>query len=151
MCPYHPRIVPRPVCRTVGVEEWESSMDRCAPPAGRLRSGRLATLSLVAILVVAACGSPAAGAGGPAGGANVDTGKIIAETQAIIGTSMVSGEVQGDTIVITMVDIFGAGGAGLFMCSNIRVVRDKYDPAGTMKMVMVNESGKELANSAACK
>lgn len=124
-------------------------MDQDAPPAGRLRSGRLAMLSLLVVVAVSACGSSSAVGGG--GGSEADAGKIIASTQAIIGTSMVGGEVEGDTIVITMVDGFGKGGAGLFMCANVRIVREKYDPAGTLTMTMVNQSGEELASSTDCK
>jgi hypothetical protein len=106
---------------------------------------------MVAVVAVGACGaSTAAGGGGGAAG-DAEAAKIIAASQAIIGTSMVGGELQGDTIVITMVDGFGKGGAGLFMCSNIKVERDRFDPSGTFKMTMVSQSGEELANSTACK
>jgi hypothetical protein len=132
-------------------------MDRSVPPASRLRSGRLVLLSLLVVIAVGACGSSSAAAGdgssgGDGGGAGeAEVAKIIAASQFTIGTSMVSGELQGDTIVITMVDGFGAGGSGLFMCSNLKIIREKNDPSGSLKMVMVNQSGVELANSAACK
>ena len=125
-------------------------MDRSVPPAGRLRSGRLAMLSIVALIAVGACGTSSAGGGGGAAG-DAEADKIIAATQAIIGTSMVGGALQGDTIVITMVDGTGKGGADLFMCSNLRVERERYDPSGTFKMTMVNQSGEELASSTACR
>ncbi len=125
-------------------------MDRNAPQAGRLRSGRLAVLILAAV-IVGACGSSAAGAGGGGGGITADVDKIIAASQTTIGTSMVGGELQGDTIVLTLVDQFGKGGANLFMCSNLKKIREKNDPDGTVKMLMVNESGEELAKSTDCK
>jgi hypothetical protein len=81
--------------------------------------------------------------------AQADAGKIIASTQSIISTSMVGGS-GGDTIVITMVDGFGKGGADLFMCSNIRIVRE-VRPDATLKMTMVNQSGEQLASSTDCK
>lgn len=126
-------------------------MDRSAPLAGRLRSGRLIMLSLVAVLAVGACGSSAAGGAGSGGGGQGDADKIIAETQLIFGTTMVSGEVQGDTIVITLRNGTSTAMANLFMCSRLDTVRVKSDPGGTLKMTAVDESGAELASSAGCK
>lgn len=124
-------------------------MDRVALPAGRLRRGRLATLSLAVVIVVGACGSSSAGGSG-GGVAEGDADKIIADAQFAIGTSMVGGEVAGDTITITLVDGFGAGGAKLFMCSNLKKSREKHDPSGSLTIVMVTQSGTQLVSSTDC-
>jgi hypothetical protein len=120
-------------------------MDRRAPLADRPRVGRIAVLS-VAIAVVAACGS-AAGGGGDG---SADPAKIIAVAQQAFGTSMVSGDVDGSAVTITLIDGFGPGGAKLFMCDHVRQAVARYDPAGTLSIVMVNQSGDQLAALADC-
>jgi hypothetical protein len=124
-------------------------MDRRAPLADRLRRGRLAVVSLVCVAVVAACGSAAGGGGGGDGGA--DSAKIIAVAQTALGTSMVSGGVEGTTITLTLIDGFGKGGAGLFMCDHVKNAASQYDPAGTLTVVMVNQSGDQLAALSDCR
>jgi hypothetical protein len=123
-------------------------MDRRAPLADRPRVGRIAVLSVV-IAVVAACGS-AAGGGGGGGDGSADTAKIVAVAQQAFGTSMVSGDVDGNAVTLTLIDGFGAGGAKLFMCDHVKRAVAQYDPAGTLSIVMVNQSGDQLAALADC-
>jgi hypothetical protein len=124
-------------------------MDRSAPLAGRLRSGRLVMLSLAAVIAVGACGSSAAGGTGGGGGGDAD--KIIASSQLLFGTTMIGGEVQGDTIVLTLRNGTSKAMAGLFLCSKLTTVSAENDPSGTFTLVAVDESGQQLSSSADCK
>jgi hypothetical protein len=126
-------------------------MDRSAPLAGRLRSGRLVMLSLAAVIAIGACGSSAAGGTGGGGGGASDTDTIIASSQFIFGTTMIGGEVQGDTIVLTLRNGTSKAMAGLFLCSKLTTVSAQNDPSGTFTLVAVDESGQQLSSSADCK
>jgi len=127
-------------------------MDRCAPRADRLRRGRALAACLVLALTLGACGSASGNGGdGGGGGSNVDTDKVISEIQAVFGTSMISGSVDGTTINIKLVDGFGTAGAKLFMCSNVKTIMATDDPDGTMTVVMTEQSGDQLVTLADCK
>jgi hypothetical protein len=63
---------------------------------------------------------------------------------------MVSGGVDGSTLTITLVDGYGAGGAKLFMCAHVKKAKDQYDPSGALTILMVNQSGVQLASSTDC-
>ncbi len=121
----------------------------------RRRSTALLALSLAMGLVAAACGGSAAaegsGVGGVGGGG--DNGvydPVIAQIQAAFGTSMRSGTVENGVLKITLVNGAGAGMAGLFMCSNIKPYLKAANLADT-KVVIVDESGAQLATEAVCK
>ncbi len=132
-----------------------------SPPAPerlrRRRSPTLLALTLAMGLLAAACGGSAAadgsGGGGGGGGGGVDNGaydSVIAQTQAAFGTSMVSGTVENGVLKITLVNGAGAGMAGLFMCSNIKPYLKAANLADT-KVVIVDQSGAQLATEAVCK
>ena len=122
----------------------------------RRRSTVLLALTLAIGLVAAACGGSAAaegsggGSGGGGGGDNGAYDSVIAQTQAAFGTSMVSGTVENGVLKITLVNGAGAGMAGLFMCSNIRPYLKAANLADT-KVVIVDQSGAQLATEAVCK
>jgi hypothetical protein len=118
-------------------------VDRHTHTAGRLRIGRFVALGAILALTLVACGSSnAAGGGG-------DTARAIASIQNAFGTSMKSGAVEGGTLTITLVDSFGAGGAKLFMCSNVKEIMAANGLSGT-PVVMVSESGKKLVSMSDC-
>jgi hypothetical protein len=120
-----------------------------APDAVRLRSGRWILVSFALVLTLGACGS-ASGGGGEGGGGSDEADKVLAEASRVFGTSMKGGSLEGTTITIVLADQFGAGGARLFMCADIKKALAVNDPGGTLTAVMVTESGTQLAASAEC-
>jgi hypothetical protein len=101
-------------------------------------------------MTLGACGSASGGGGGGGGGGGAETDRIIAEAQRVFGTGMVGSNVEGTTLTIILADQFGAGGAKLFMCADIKAALADHDPSGTLTAVMVTESGKQLATSVEC-
>ncbi len=120
----------------------------------RRHSSALLALSLAIGLAASACGGSAAAVGsdggGGGGGDNGAYDSVIAQTQAAFGTSMVSGTVENGVLKITLVTGAGEGMAGLFMCSNIKPYLKAANLADT-KVVIVDQSGAQLATEAVCK
>jgi hypothetical protein len=121
----------------------------------RRRSTALLALSLATGLLAAACGGSATadGAGGGGGGGGGDNGAydpVIAQIQSSFGTSMVSGTVENGVLRITLVNGAGVAMAKLFMCSNIKPFLKAANLADT-KVVIVEQSGTQLATEAVCK
>lgn len=119
----------------------------------RRRSTALLAMGLALGLLTGACGGSATAAGSDGGGGGGDNGvydPIIAQIQAAFGTSMVSGTVENGVLKITLVNGAGEGMAGLFMCSNIKPYLTAANLADT-KVVIVDQSGAQLATEAVCK
>lgn len=120
----------------------------------RRRSPHLLAWGLATAMLVAACGGGATadggGGGGGGGGDNGAYDPVIAQTQAAFGTSMVSGTVENGTLKITLVNGAGAAMAKLFMCANIKPYLKAANLADT-KVVIVEQSGAQLATEAVCK
>jgi hypothetical protein len=140
---YHPR-TPDGSLAGPSVEEPELAVERRTNLAGRPRIGRSVALAAILALSLAACGSSNAGGGGG------DSGQIIAEIQSAFGTSMKSGVMENGTLTITLADSFGAGGAKLFMCSNVKDILAAHGATGT-DVVMVSESGTTLSTMSDCR
>lgn len=117
------------------------------------RSGLVTSLSrcavgLLLVATVAACGGgSAAGAGGGGGGGEDE---VIARTQALFGTSMVSGTFEGGRLTITLVRGASSGMAKLFLCPQILdlVKGAGIDPPQVT--IVEDQTGKELATEASC-
>ena len=109
------------------------------------RRGARSLLSAVAVslaVLVSACGD-SGGGGGP------DYDKVVASIQATFGTSMLDSAIEGDVITVTIDNNFSAGGARLFMCSNILDILENNE-ATAVTVVIVNERGEELSRSTDC-
>ncbi len=119
----------------------------------RRRSTVLLALSLATGLLFAGCGGSTAADGGGGGGGGGDNGvydPVIAQIQSSFGTSMVSGTVENGVLKITLVNGAGAAMAKLFMCSNIKPFLKAANLADT-KVIIVEQSGTQLATEAVCK
>ena len=117
------------------------------------RAGRLMIVIACAI-VLAACGESAgAGAAGDGGGgaANPAYDTVIAKIGADFGTAMLSAEAQGDTLKITMINGAGSGMAELFMCAYVEPDLQAAGLDTTTKVVIVDQTGAQLATEAVCK
>jgi hypothetical protein len=114
------------------------------------------SLAMAAGIFATACGGAAAGAdgggggGGGGGGSNPAYDTVIQQTQAAFGTSMVAGSAEGDTLKITLIDGAGAGMARLFLCANVEGFL-KAAGLDSSKVVIVTQSGTQLATEADCK
>ena len=117
--------------------------------AVRRRAGRLAILVVGAGLLATACGGPSADAGGPGGGGGGAYEAVIPLIKSDFGTSMVSAVDDNGTLKITLVNGAGSGMGKLFMCANV----NPSEAAGldNVKVVIVEESGLQLATEADCK
>ena len=111
-------------------------------------SGLLTAVALSLAVLVVACGGGSGGGGG--GGGDADYGKVVASIQATFGTSMLDGAIEGDVITVTIDNNFSAGGAKLFMCSNILSIHENNE-ATAATVVIVNERGEELSRSTDCR
>lgn len=117
--------------------------------ARRSLAGRLATVVLIAVSVVAACGGTSAdGGGGGGGGGSFDA--VVPLIAKDFGTSMISAADDNGTLKITLVDGAGQGMAKLFMCANVRP-RLKEAGMPDAKVVIVEQSGTQLSTEADCK
>ena len=120
--------------------------------ARRLRAARLAVIVLIAGTLLAACGGSSAdggaGGGGAAGGGSFEA--VIPLIAKDFGTAMVSAADDNGTLKITLVDGAGSGMAKLFMCANVRP-RLKEAGLDGAKVVIVEQSGKQLSTEADCK
>jgi hypothetical protein len=106
-------------------------------------SGLLAAVAVSLVVLVAACG-------GSGGGGGPDYDKVVASIQATFGTSMLDSTIEGDVITVTIDNNFSAGGAALFMCSNILTILEN-NGASAVTVVIVNERGEELSRSTDCR
>lgn len=118
------------------------------------RAGRLTLLIACAAILVGACGGTAgaaddSGAGG--GAANPAYDAVIAKIGSDFGTSMIAAEAQGDTLKITIVNGAGTGMAGLFMCAYVEPDLKAAGLDTTTKVVIVDQTGTQLATEAVCK
>ena len=114
------------------------------------RAGRLAILAVGAGLLATACGGPSADAGGPGGGGGGAYEAVIPLIKSDFGTSMVSAVDDNGTLKITLVNGAGSGMGKLFMCANVKP-RLKAAGLDNAKVVIVEESGLQLATEADCK
>ncbi len=110
------------------------------------RRNKLVTGVVVIVLVLFVTGiiPPKSSTGndgnGPAPAGNVDWNTATAKTQALFGTSMLSGGPQGDTFVVVLADGFGESGAHLF-CSQVRAILTKAGAAADQKIDMRDSKG----------
>lgn len=119
----------------------------------RHRRSRLAGSSprsaaaLVLVAVVAACGGGSAAGGGGGGGGEDE---VIARSQALFGTSMISGSFESGRLTITLVRGASSGMAKLFLCPQILdlVKGAGIDPPQVT--IVEDGTGKELATEASC-
>ena len=121
-------------------------------PLRRARFRRAARLGWLAALVIVlvGCGDSSAAGGGGGGGGNGAYDAVIPLIQKDFGNSMVGATVEGDTLKITLIDGAGAAMAKLFMCAN---VEPRLKDAGLQdsKVLIVEQSGAQLATEAVCK
>ena len=126
-------------------------MEHRPPPIQVHRARRpmalLLGVGLAVSLALGGCGSN--GGGGASGGASGDWNAIIAEIQAVFGTSMVSGSFKNDTLDLVLVNDFSPGGAKLFMCANIVDILKKHGETGT-HVVIKDQSGNQLTTDKDC-
>lgn len=119
------------------------------PPHGvRLRGVAWPGWLAAVAIILAGCGGTTDGGGG--GGGNGAYDAVIPLIQRDFGSSMVGATVEGDTLKITLVNGAGVAMAKLFMCAN---VRPRLKDAGleNSKVVIVEQSGTQLATEAVCK
>jgi hypothetical protein len=119
------------------------------PPHGvRLRGVAWPGWLAAVAIILAGCGGTTDGGGG--GGGNGAYDAVIPLIQRDFGSSMVGATVEGDTLKITLVNGAGVAMAKLFMCAN---VRPRLKDAGleNTKVVIVEQSGTQLATEAVCK
>jgi hypothetical protein len=119
-----------------------------APRDTRIRGATWLGWMAAVSVVLAGCGGTANGGGG--GGGNGAYDAVIPLIQRDFGTSMVGAKVEGDTLTITLVDRAGVSMAKLFMCSSVEP-RLKDAGLGSSKVIIVEESGTQLATEAVCK